>query len=395
MIDLKFLIELNVILVVLGLVFLLIKNRISVIGGRITLVFLPLLAFAATFFKHSSIGEASTIQVPMFVMNEVEINSTTEASHGYLPDWTMIVLLISLLLLIILIIRSIRVLYQFRNAAPFIADNRIKVIVTDKKSSFSFFNRIHLSAHLGKDEQEVVLEHEILHYKNLHSLDMILMEIYQALFWYNPIFILLKRELVQIHEYEVDQIMYRKHNATYLKHLLAHSLGASVAHLLLTSQFKSKSTLAKRIKKMKNQRVTSRLALVALPVVAITFGLISWTYEAERELTTSSYTPATAYGDIEKEPTYKGGQNAMFEFITKNVKYPEEAKKKDIQGTVYVSFNVEATGKLSDVKILKSAHELLDNEAKRVVTLMPDWEPARKEGKAVKAQMTLPITFKL
>lgn len=401
MIDLKFVIELNIILVVLGLAFVLIKNKISVITARLTLVFLPILAFAMMLFKSSSIGSTSSIHVPVFVSDEIVISSNSADQSVLFFNWEMIFVYISALLLVILLFRILRLLFQFRKASTLISDERIKVLVSDKKSSFSFFNRVHLSAQLDKDEQNVVLEHEILHYENLHSLDMILMEIYHALFWYNPIFILLKRELVQIHEYEVDQVMFSRHNANYLRHLLAHSLGASVAHLLLTSQFKSKSTLAKRIKKMKNKRVTNKFALLVVPIIAITFSLISWTDSSSINVSDSVFSPQDTTKKHPSQmpgynPEFRGGFEALVAFINANLKYPEEAEKQNIQGTVYVTFNVGKAGEISHVKAMEGeADELLVNEAVRVVAMMPNWDPAIRDGKAVAVRTTLPITFSL
>lgn len=101
------------------------------------------------------------------------------------------------------------------------------------------------------------------------------------------------------------------------------------------------------------------------------------------------------YVTVEKSAEYRGGQKALMEYLAANVKYPEEAVKKDIQGRVIVKFVVTKSGKIKDATVLKGVDPLLDKEAVRVVESMPDWEPAEIKGVAVDSYFHLPVIFKL
>ena len=101
------------------------------------------------------------------------------------------------------------------------------------------------------------------------------------------------------------------------------------------------------------------------------------------------------YGAVDVMPEYPGGANAMYEFIQKNVKYPESAKDKGIEGKVYVQFVVEKDGSLSSFNVLRGVSDEVDAEAIRVLKLMPKWKPGMQEGKAVRVQFTMPFNFKL
>lgn len=101
------------------------------------------------------------------------------------------------------------------------------------------------------------------------------------------------------------------------------------------------------------------------------------------------------YDMPEHMPQYPGGADAMDAFIKSNIKYPAEAKSKKIQGKVYVQFIVEKDGAISEVKVRRGAHPLLDEEAMRVISLMPNWKPGSMRGKKVRVRYTLPITFSL
>ena len=98
---------------------------------------------------------------------------------------------------------------------------------------------------------------------------------------------------------------------------------------------------------------------------------------------------------VEEMPEYPGGKKALYAYMGNNIKYPEDAKEKGIQGTVYVSYVVEKDGGVSHVKILRGVSESLDKEALRVVKSMPNWKPGKQKGQAVRVQYNLPIKFTL
>lgn len=94
-------------------------------------------------------------------------------------------------------------------------------------------------------------------------------------------------------------------------------------------------------------------------------------------------------------PMFPGGDRALMEFLKENVKYPPMAAKRKIQGRVVMTFVVDKTGKVSEIKVAKSVDIYLDTEAIRVCKLLPDFIPAKQNGEPVSVWFTLPITFKL
>lgn len=103
----------------------------------------------------------------------------------------------------------------------------------------------------------------------------------------------------------------------------------------------------------------------------------------------------TTHFAYEIMPEYPGGEKALLKFISDNTKYPKKAKKKNISGKVIVKFAVDVDGKVKDVKISKSAHPLIDEEALRVIRLLEDWTPGFKDGEAIKVVFAVPIKFTL
>lgn len=99
--------------------------------------------------------------------------------------------------------------------------------------------------------------------------------------------------------------------------------------------------------------------------------------------------------EVNPKPQFPGGETAYRKYLRENVKYPAEALKKKIQGSVRVGFTVKADGTISNVKLERKVSPLLDQEALRVVKSMPKWKPGCFEGKPVPVKMTLPVQFKL
>ena len=103
----------------------------------------------------------------------------------------------------------------------------------------------------------------------------------------------------------------------------------------------------------------------------------------------------TVYQIVEEMPKFPGGEEAMFKFISENVKYPQEAKDKNISGRVFVNFVVEKDGSVDEVNVLRSIGGGCDEEAVRVVKSMPKWTPGKQKGKPVRVSYIIPFVFKL
>ena len=98
---------------------------------------------------------------------------------------------------------------------------------------------------------------------------------------------------------------------------------------------------------------------------------------------------------VEQMPQFPGGPNALFEYLSKNIKYPAVAEENGIQGRVVATFVVERDGSITDVKVIKSVDPSLDKEAIRVLKSMPKWIPGKQNGSAVRVKYTVPVTFRL
>jgi periplasmic protein TonB len=105
--------------------------------------------------------------------------------------------------------------------------------------------------------------------------------------------------------------------------------------------------------------------------------------------------PNTIFTVVEETAAPIGGMGAFYEYVSKKIKYPAQAKRMGIEGKVFVEFVIEKDGSITDVKAIKGIGGGCDQEAERILASAPKWKPGKQRGKPVRQKMVLPINFKL
>ncbi|MBC8436069.1 MAG: M56 family metallopeptidase [Bacteroidetes bacterium] len=296
----------------------------------------------------------------------------------------------------------------------------MKLVFVDKGySPFSFFNMIYIKRKLYEEEQlKTILQHEQVHIRQFHSFDLILAEILTIVQWFNPIVWILQQSLKNLHEYLADEGVMKEgvQKIDYQQLIFNQTLGKQINNL--TNNF-NVSLIKQRMimmTKSRSKTVAKMKILFVLPALLLTLVVFSsatsiyLTTNDKSEQTTQVFpdnkllTKAregqiagndSVYKVVEKSPEYPGGKKALMVFLSENIKYPKEAIKKGITGTVYVSFIVEKDGSVSNVKILRGIGSGCDKEALRVVYLLKSWKPGMDKGKPVRVSFALPIKYAL
>ncbi|MBE0646340.1 MAG: M56 family metallopeptidase [Bacteroidales bacterium] len=295
----------------------------------------------------------------------------------------------------------------------------MRLIFVDKGySPFSFFNMIFIREELSEDEQlEAILRHEQVHIRQYHSFDLILAEILTIVLWFNPFVWLLQRSLKSLHEFLADEgvMKFGFRMREYQQLIFDQTLGKQINNL--TNNF-NVSLIKQRIIMMTKSRsnAVARMKIVlALP--AMLLALASFSSASAIYLTTPENSPLSGttvsveqpsaiqpsnaqkedsvFTKVEKMPLFHGGNEELFSYLGKTIKYPAEAMKNGIEGTVFVTFVIEKDGSVTHVKILRGIGGGCDEESLRVVQSMPKWTPGYSEGKAVRVSFNLPIKYKL
>ena len=135
-----------------------------------------------------------------------------------------------------------------------------------------------------------------------------------------------------------------------------------------------------------------------LSFCSILYGAIGLCQSGQDVLTDAEempYFPGCEHLKSHSEDKRNCSNQAIVNYIANNLKYPSSAQLAGVEGTVYVSFDINANGYVSRASLLKNINEACGREALRVIQNMPRWEPAMHEGQPVKVQLSIPIHFYL
>lgn len=324
-------------------------------------------------------------------------------------------------------------------------DGTATIVIDEEIAPFSWFKYIVISSADYRDNRQSIVTHEKAHIHRWHSLDILICNLLITFQWYNPAAWLIRRELQDIHEYEADdEVLNQGIDAQHYQLLLIRK--AVGERLFSMANNMNHNSLKKRIRMMKTTKSNpwNRMkAVVTIPVAAIAVMAfaspkaeqMATTIEAESNeiasrvaepimetsiapkqveavanekaitspkdtlpkvvSTTANVNISDGKDIAEKMPSFPGGIEAMMEYLKSNVKYPETAKKKGIQGRVIVNFIVDKDGNVTSPKVVRSVDTELDAEALRVVSAMPKWTPGTQDGKAINVKYTIPVSFNL
>lgn len=283
---------------------------------------------------------------------------------------------------------------------------------------FSFFHWIFIcpSSHTEEEVNEI-LTHEQTHARQWHSVDVIVSELACILCWFNPFAWLMKREIRTNLEYMADaRVLENGYDSkTYQYHLLGlshHKAAATIYNSFNVLPLKKRINMMnkKRTKEIGRTKYLMFIPLAALLMIISNIETVARTTEKMAtnvietvDLKIGQIAPivqdtvptGTIFEVVEKMPAFPGGMDALFKYLSNNIKYPEGAKAKGIQGRVTLQFVVNQDGSISDVKTLRGVEPSLDAEAIRVARSMPAWKPGMQRGQNVRVKYTMPVVFNL
>ncbi|HCT30849.1 MAG TPA: hypothetical protein DIW31_08965 [Bacteroidales bacterium] len=301
------------------------------------------------------------------------------------------------------------------------------VLVDNNISPFTFFSILFLSRSDFENGNitEMVI-HEKAHKEQLHSLDVILLELVTIVQWFNPFIWLIRMAIKSEHEFLADSKVIEKgyDKVAYQTLLFEKSLG--VIGLGVTNNF-NYSLLKTRLKMMTIKKSGSKAIvkyLLSLPLILSMCFVLTTNFNALAQ--------EEVFTVVEKMPVYRNGEVDIRVDVAKNMKYPESAAELGVQGQIFLQFTVTDKGKINDIKVVSpsgkgttdelvvtalaknkdgkfekkkykpgedakidKAYKDLENEAIRVMKLLGDFTPGEQKGKKVNVQYTFPITFVL
>ena len=394
-------------------------------------VLLCSLALAATvpFMHFQSVSEKAAAPFT-YMMNEImvyadataQMNPEQTVQDAGSISWASVLTLVYMAGVIICLFRvaigvlSSEILCHRRSRT--LADGS-RLVITDRNyAPFSWRNYIVISRKDYEANGAMIITHEQAHVRHHHSFDLMLAQLFCAFQWFNPAAWMLKRSLLEVHEFEADASVLdsgfdeRRYQICLVRAALQGSFATT------TNNFANCST-KKRIVMMNRHstnpwarlRVLLMLPAVALSVTVASAGnqdikgaekavsiqvvdankpdsVVTWQVEPEEE-------PDDVFMVVDEGPEFPGGTMALLEHLAKTIKYPQNCRDEKIQGRVLVSFIVEKDGSLSGFEVVKSVHPDLDAEALKVIKALPAWKPGTQHGEKVRVKFTVPVNFRL
>lgn len=272
-------------------------------------------------------------------------------------------------------------------------------------SPCSFYNSIFLPEDIGVENYSGVLTHEIEHCRLKHSIDVVFLEAVKIMFWFNPGVYGLRRELSAIHEFQADAGVINEFDdlSGYQKLLINHEMGfqlISVTNTMFQSNLKRRFQMMSANKSIKKRQYARYAFPLITMILLLSFNLKGAITESiplqeNNGAETIVQQKDSIFSAVDQNPEFPGGDEARMKYMIENLKYPEAAKKANIQGMVYVSFVVEKDGSITNCQIVRGVSKELDEEALRVINNMPKWKPGKHKGELVRVAFNVPIKFAL
>lgn len=369
--------------------------------NRWFLIAFPVFAIALGMLYHYSKGSVLngfSIELPLIELTETSAQISPSATEAKV-DWILWIYASGVIISLFFFARSLWKIRKPRNAKFLNQSGKQRIyLISDQRHSYSHLNNVYISE-FQLENVDFILKHELAHCQQKHSLDLVFIRLIRAFFWFHPVLYFWEMKMKENHEYLADRACISDSSEVkpYSYALLSSHFGVSLPDL--ANGFNKQSMLQKRIIQLKTQNTFNMKKVILIPVALV--GVVLMTSIQLESNTMIPVTPVnetieTPTGDAETQPEFVGGMNAMITYMQDNVIYPKQLANENIEAKVFVKFVISKSGKVQDVTLAKgSEHAAFNTEAMRVVSIMPDWTPGTKDGKAVSTEMTLPIQFAL
>jgi TonB family protein len=396
-------------------------NRFYLIASSFLAITIPWIEFSAIYAWFAPIVDEKNLQV--IVAKELEIIVKRPQSFFSFLSLKKVYLGITFIFLIRSFVFFLKCFYLKSNSV-FISNN-----------AFSFFGHIYVDTKLNN--YSTLIEHEETHKKQKHFLDLLFFESLKALFWINPASYWLNKNIRVVHEFladeEASQTMPSKYQYSLM--LMSRHFGIDTQNPFVQSFFK-KSTIKHRIQMLSkdpSQGSAQLKYILTVPVLIVLLFASSFTwikaipqkvrniavmmepvafnntdnkkiktpfikdgvlYEQDT-LKPDDHNISEVFTTAEQIPEFPGGLRELYKFLGENIIYPKEAQINNISGRVFLKFIIKKDGSIGDINVLKGIGFGCDEEAVRVIKMLPNWKPALQNGHPVNIYYNMPVVFKL
>jgi hypothetical protein len=422
---------------------LLLKRETFFSYNRIYLLVTPILALILPLLKISALQNAipaeNFVMLPEVFLGEApkaglgNAGSTIAAKNVLFDHWWQLIYFGGLLFSLGFFFNKLRIIRQLFDFKPVVNTSEMKVVeVPDSNIACTFYKTIFLGAGLSGKKREQILSHEMVHVRQRHTLDLLFFELLRIIFWFNPLIYIYQSRISAVHEFLADAgVVKNVKKQNYFQQLLNSAFNTE--DISFINQFFNHSIIKKRIvmlQKTKSNSVSKFRFLIILPLMAamLTYVACSSSKTGNEQVSTQQVPPPPPPPPAPEPPTSvpKVGQempNIPFAVVEELPVFPgcesfetREKKAKCITqkinqfvntnfntslgkelgltglNRIYVQFKIAKNG-VVEVLGARAPHPALEEEARRVVNLLPKMTPGKQRGEEVGVLYSLPISF--
>ncbi len=413
--------------------------------NRIYLLVTPLLSLLIPFIQFDFIRE-SVQKSDVIKLQEVVVGVTNKLTETNVDYFTLlnIIEIGGLIALGWFVYKLIKIYQLIRHHKQQKKTGYIEVVLAENEAAFSFFRYIFIGENITESNKEHIIRHELVHIRQKHSFDLIFFECMRILFWFNPLVYVFQQKISELHEFIADEETAKDNRTQQYEFLLQQVFRTE--KFSFVNQFFKQSLIKKRIT-MLNKKHSAGVKRVKFALLVPTiFIMLFYVSCQEKKLTLNEQIESleqtiqskdsisiddynrlfklyeaiavkkgmkdyigkdeVPFAFIDEVPVFPGCENVsleerracfqdkMNEHIRTHFQYPVEAQEKGIQGKVYVQFIINKEGAVEGVR-LRGPDKQLEDEVRRMVSLLPQMKPGKQQGRPVNVPFSIPVNFVL
>ena len=395
----------------------------------------PVLSFLIPFIKiptfQKAVSQEYIVYLPELVLSpEKEIVNVIKETSFY-QSLTSISILFWIgvtFFSILFLIKLVKIVHLIRKNEVLKQPGFTLILIPNQTKAFSFFNYVFLGKEITKTKRVNIIEHELVHSKQKHSLDLLMFEVLKIMMWFNPMIYFYQKRITLVHEYISDAIVAKQEDKeTYMNNLLSNFF--QVENISFVNQFYKQTLIKKRIimmTKNKSKKRNQLKYLVIIPLLASMLFYTSCSPEEVKEPITKEAriaelidelatlrseeekniekveTERVSFMSIDKAPTFPGCETGDKKcFSTSVQKHFIKNFDSDLPKTlglsagkkrVFIGFKIDIEGNVVDVRA-KAPHINIKEEVIRVMNSLPKMTPGENKGEKVAVNYNIPFVI--
>ena len=395
----------------------------------------PVLSFLIPFIKiptfQKAVPQEYIVYLPEFVLSPQKVikNVINETSFYQSINSISILFWIGVTFFSILfLIKLVKIVHLIKKNEVLKQPGFTLILIPNQTKAFSFFNYVFLGKGITEVKRAKIIEHELVHSKQKHSLDLLMFEVLKIMMWFNPMIYFYQKRITLVHEYISDAIVAKQEDKeTYMNNLLSNFF--QVENISFVNQFYKQTLIKKRIimmTKNKSKKRNQLKYLVIIPLLASMLFYTSCSPEEVKEPITKEAriaelidelatlrseeekniekveTERVSFMSIDKAPTFPGCETGDKKcFSTSVQKHFIKNFDSDLPKTlglsagkkrVFIGFKIDIEGNVVDVRA-KAPHINIKEEVIRVMNSLPKMTPGENKGEKVAVNYNIPFVI--